>query len=132
MKLQSNIAIALLGSALALAGQAAHAEAAYGYQSTGTGAVSAAAKVNIKINVPKLILLRVGDDNTTVNTVSFDMTPTWTGLTGSLTSGGVSTAVGSSRIRSSASKASAFRISTRWRWPTESVPTGASMSSWKP
>ena len=87
MTLQSNIAIALLGSALALAGQAAHAEAAYGYQSSGTGAVSASAKVNIKINVPKLILLRVGSDNTTVDTVAFDVKPSWVTAPGALVSG---------------------------------------------
>ena len=37
---------------------------------------------------------------------------------------GVSTAVGSSRIRMRASRQSAFRISTRWRSPIESCQTG--------
>ena len=39
---------------------------------------------------------------------------------------GVSTAVGSSRIRMRAPRYSAFRISTRWRSPTDSSPTSAS------
>ena len=91
MKLQSHIAVALLGSALSLASQVAHAEASYGYQSTGTGAVSATARVNLRINVPKLILLRVGSNNATVDTITWDMTPAWVTSPGSLVSGGTST-----------------------------------------
>ena len=91
MKVQSKIAVALLGSALGLVSQVAQAEASYGYQSTGTGAVSATAKVNLKINVPKLILLRVGGNNTTVDTITWDMTPSWVTSPGSLTSTGAST-----------------------------------------
>ena len=45
---------------------------------------------------------------------------------------GVSTAVGSSRISTRASRYSAFRISTRCRSPTDSVPTRASGSTRKP
>ena len=123
MKLQSNIAIALLGSALALAGQAAHAEAAYGYQSTGAGGVSASAKVNIKINVPKLILLRVGDDNTAVNTVSFDMTPTWTGGPTSLTSGGVSTNTSWDGSAPSFSATGTGNTMSAWAWTNASGAT---------
>ena len=45
---------------------------------------------------------------------------------------GVSTAVGSSRIRMRAPRYSAFRISTRWRSPTDSLPTCASGDTARP
>ena len=45
---------------------------------------------------------------------------------------GVSTAVGSSKIRMRAPRYSAFRISTRWRSPTDSRPTSASGSTPRP
>ncbi len=45
---------------------------------------------------------------------------------------GVSTAVGSSRIRMRAPRTSAFRISRRWRWPTGSSATTLSSSTTRP
>ena len=45
---------------------------------------------------------------------------------------GVSTAVGSSRIKTLASRHSALRISTRWRSPIESCQTGRAGSASKP
>ena len=45
---------------------------------------------------------------------------------------GVSTAVGSSRIRMRASRKSALRISTRWRSPTDRLPTLASGCTARP
>ena len=45
---------------------------------------------------------------------------------------GVSTAVGSSRIRMRAPRYSAFRISTRWRSPTDRSPTRAAGSTVRP
>jgi hypothetical protein len=53
-----------VGVALALGAGAAMAESQYGYASAGTGPVSAQAKVNLKVTVPKLILLRVGSTTT--------------------------------------------------------------------
>ena len=47
-------------------------------------------------------------------------------------SSGVSTAVGSSRIRIRAPRYSAFRISTRWRSPTDRLPTRASGATCRP
>jgi hypothetical protein len=52
----------------------AHAESTYGYSPTG-GAVSASAKVNIQVNVPKLILLRVGTSGATIDTVTLSALP---------------------------------------------------------
>ncbi|QMV75628.1 hypothetical protein HS961_04650 [Comamonas piscis] len=61
-----------LGAALSLActGQAL-AESQYGFSSTGSGTVSATAKVNLSVVIPKLILLKVGTSNTTQDTVSW-------------------------------------------------------------
>ncbi|SEM30776.1 hypothetical protein SAMN05518845_12036 [Variovorax sp. YR750] len=53
---------------LALAGGQALAESQYG---SGTGTIIAQAKVNLSVTVPKLILLRVGSTNTTVDTVTW-------------------------------------------------------------
>lgn len=60
-----------LGAGLAIASGAALAESTYGYNSAGTGTVTASARVTVTVAVPKLILLRVGADNTTVDTLAF-------------------------------------------------------------
>ncbi|HEX7867456.1 MAG TPA: hypothetical protein VF555_21030 [Variovorax sp.] len=60
------LAVSLAG--LALAGGNAMAESQYG---SGTGTITAQAKVNLSVTVPKLILLRVGSTNTTVDTVTW-------------------------------------------------------------
>lgn len=63
-----------LGVVLALtAGSSAMADSQYGY-TTGTGNVTATANVKLSVSVPKLILLRVGSTNTTVDTVSWATT----------------------------------------------------------
>ncbi|OLE92201.1 MAG: hypothetical protein AUI84_21530 [Delftia sp. 13_1_40CM_3_66_6] len=49
----------------------AMAESQYG---SGTGTITAQAKVNLSVTVPKLILLRVGSTNTTVDTVTWTST----------------------------------------------------------
>ena len=41
---------------------------------SGTGTITAQAKVNLSVTVPKLILLRVGSTNTTVDTVTWTST----------------------------------------------------------
>jgi len=56
---------------LALAGGQAPAESQYG---SGTGTITAQAKVNLSVTVPKLILLRVGSTNTTIDTVTWAST----------------------------------------------------------
>ena len=57
---------------LVLASTSAMAESTYGYNSTGAGTVIATARVNVILNVPRLILLRVGADNTAVDTLTFN------------------------------------------------------------
>jgi hypothetical protein len=66
-------AVARLLSAvlLGLAAQPASAESTYGYAAAGTGMVTATARVNLSVTVAKLILLRIGSTNTTINTVSW-------------------------------------------------------------
>ncbi|MDR0261398.1 MAG: hypothetical protein LBI76_16485 [Comamonas sp.] len=56
--------------ALACAGQAL-AESRYSFAPDGTGTVTATAKVNLSVVVPKLILLKVGSSNDAVDTVSW-------------------------------------------------------------
>lgn len=55
-------------AALCLAGGTAMAESQYG---SGTGTITAQAKVNLSVTVPSLILLRVGSSNTTLDTVTW-------------------------------------------------------------
>lgn len=57
--------------ALSLSAGIALAESQYGYNSAGTGTVTAQAKVTISVTVPKLILLRVGSANTTVDALNW-------------------------------------------------------------
>ena len=71
MKLHHSLSLAAVAAALALASGAALAESQYGYASSGTGTVTATARVNLSVTVPKLILLRVGSANTTLDTLSW-------------------------------------------------------------
>ena len=59
------LAASLGGLGLVLTALPAMAESQYG---SGTGTITAQAKVNLSVTVPKLILLRVGSTNTTVDT----------------------------------------------------------------
>lgn len=54
-----------------LAAGPALAESQYG---SGTGTITAQARVNLSVTVPKLILLRVGSTNTTIDTVTWTST----------------------------------------------------------
>lgn len=65
---------AACGLLLAIASAPAGADASYGYASAGTGTVTATAHVNLSVQVPKLILLRVGSTNTTIDTLSWTAT----------------------------------------------------------
>ncbi len=65
---------AACGLLLAAASAPARAEATYGYNDAGTGTVTATARVNLSVRVPKLILLRVGSTNTTVDTLTWTAT----------------------------------------------------------
>ena len=67
-----------LGAALAAAFAlgSAHAESTYGYAASGAGTVTATAKINLSVAVPKMILLRVGSANGTVDTLNWSVTQT--------------------------------------------------------
>lgn len=71
MSKQTKILGAALGAALAMGSGLALAESTYGYSAAGTGTVIATAKVTVTVTVPKLILLRVGLDNTGLDTLAF-------------------------------------------------------------
>lgn len=63
-----------LGAVLALTGSNyALADSQYGY-TTGSGSITANANVKLSVSVPKLILLRVGSTNTTIDTASWTST----------------------------------------------------------
>ena len=65
----SAMTVALLS--LAAAG-VARAESTYGYNTTGGGTVTATARVNISIVVPKVVLLRVGTPGATRDTLTWN------------------------------------------------------------
>lgn len=67
-----------LGAALAgaFAFGGAQAESTYGYSSSGAGSVTATARINLSVAVPKMILLRVGSADSTVDTLSWSVTQT--------------------------------------------------------
>ena len=77
----------LAGACLSLLGTNALAESTYGYNAAGTGVVTANARLNLVINVPKLILLRVGSSGATVDTLTWNSSITWATAPGTLTDG---------------------------------------------
>jgi hypothetical protein len=86
---QHLVHLGAIAAAVSVIGlSAAHAESTYGYNSAGAGTVTATARVNVSVTVPKLILLRVGSANTTVDTQSWTVgasipaTPTIPAVTG--------------------------------------------------
>ena len=91
MNKQTKIIGALLGAALATASGVAVAESTYGYDAAGATNVSATAKVKVKVTVPKLLLLRVGADDTSVDILTFSAA-----LTGGVIPGGAAPTDGSS------------------------------------
>ena len=77
MKTQLKALTAAMGLGLVLASGSAMAESTYGYNATTptTSNVTATAKLRITVNIPKLILLRVGSDGATVDDVVFTAVP---------------------------------------------------------
>lgn len=108
-----------LGAGLAIASGAALAESTYGYNSAGTGTVTATARVNVTVSVPKLILLRVGADNTTVDTLAFTavLNP---GIPGGITAAAITTAGNGSNLPSGWSGAA----------PVFGAPTAQSLTAY--
>jgi hypothetical protein len=71
------LAVAVVSSAAALM-HVAQAESTYGYNAAGTGTLTATAKTKITVNIPKIVLLRVGDGE---NVLTFNGAINLTGLT---------------------------------------------------
>ena len=66
----------IAGAVAALASGAAMAESTYGYDNAVTpGVVVATAKLKITVNIPKLILLRVGSAGPATDEITFTATP---------------------------------------------------------
>lgn len=68
------LAVAVVSSAAALM-HVAQAESTYGYNAAGTGTVSATAKAKVTVNIPKMILLRVGTAGSSTDELTFTGTP---------------------------------------------------------
>ena len=68
----------IAGACLSLVGTNALAESTYGYSPGGGSAVTANARVDLTINVPKLILLSVGAAGTGITNLIWNAGPTWT------------------------------------------------------
>jgi hypothetical protein len=70
MKKQLNALVVAMGSVLALISMPSLAEQTIGVQAGATTAI-ATARVNVRVTVPKVVILRVGDANATVSDVDF-------------------------------------------------------------
>ncbi len=77
----------LAGACLSLLGTNALAESTYGYAAAGTGVVTTNARLNLVINVPKLILLRVGSSGGTGDTLTWNSGINWVTAPATLTNG---------------------------------------------
>lgn len=79
MKSSTRLLSAVAAAAAALLStQAVQAESSYGYSDT-AAAASASASLNVTVSVPKVVLLRVGSSNTTLDTVNIGLTPSLSG-----------------------------------------------------
>jgi hypothetical protein len=70
MKKQLNALVVALGAVLTLISLPSLAEQTIGVQAGATTAI-ATARVNVRVTVPKVVILRVGDANATVSDVNF-------------------------------------------------------------
>jgi hypothetical protein len=73
----------IVATAVMLSIGSATAESTFGYNAAGTGTVTATAKAQVTVNVPKLILLRVGAAGTTVDNLIFNAAPNISSAPGS-------------------------------------------------
>lgn len=72
--LAAKALLPLVAALAVISNPVAHAESQYGYSPSGAAGVTATARVNIQVNVPTLILLRVGPA-TGIPTLTFAATP---------------------------------------------------------
>jgi hypothetical protein len=70
--MKNSLKLLSIIAAAALTAGGAHAESQYGYDATGAGVRSASAQLNVTVNIPKLILLRVGTSGATVDTATLN------------------------------------------------------------
>ena len=84
MRKYINKSSLIAGAALALIASIGHAEQTIGIQAPGATPAIATAKVNVRVTVPKIVILRVGDANATVSEVDFTVgvTPAVAGAPG--------------------------------------------------
>jgi hypothetical protein len=76
----------MLAASLMLSAGSSLAQSTYGYNAAGTGAVSATANAKVTVNIPKLVLLRVGAAGaagTAADTLTFNAAPNISSAPGS-------------------------------------------------
>lgn len=76
MKTSFKLLATAAGVAMLLVSPTLQAESTYGYNAAGAAGATATARVNINVTVPTLILLRVGSNDDTVDTVTLAVQPT--------------------------------------------------------
>ncbi len=76
MKTSFKLLATAAGAAMLLVSPTLQAESTYGYNAAGAAGATATARVNINVTVPTLILLRVGSNADTVDTVTLAVQPT--------------------------------------------------------
>jgi hypothetical protein len=76
MKTTFKLLATAAGAAMLLVSPTLQAESTYGYNAAGAAGATATARVNINVTVPTLILLRVGSNADTVDTVTLAVQPT--------------------------------------------------------
>ncbi len=76
MKTSFKLLATAAGAAMLLVSPTLQAESTYGYNAAGAAGATATARVNINVTVPTLILLRVGSNAGTVDTVTLAVQPT--------------------------------------------------------
>mgnify|MGYP003583965767 CR=1 FL=1 len=89
MKITTNKILAALvaGGLMAVAGSSI-ADSTFGYNSTGTGGVSAKANVKVTVTVPELVVLRVGSAGATIDELKLQAAATINGAPGLITTNG--------------------------------------------
>ncbi|RZI97740.1 MAG: hypothetical protein EOO54_29505 [Haliea sp.] len=130
MKYHRSIASLAFGVALANTSGTALAESTYGYNAAGTGTVTATARVNLRVTVAKLILLRVGSANAVVDTAAWTVGATIpAGPTTPVT--GNNTAVnwnGAAPTLTASASPAAFNV---YAWTNATTPTiNCAMGAW--
>lgn len=71
MQRTNKLALAAAAALGLLASTGSHAESTYGYSSSGAAAVTATARINLSIVVPRVVVLRVGAAGATIDTLSW-------------------------------------------------------------